>query len=577
MSEAVRVAATPNRETARARGAAGDLRPIVLLVAIVLATLLVWVQGAQWGHPYAFHSDEIRYLSRVVEHPSVPIWTVYGRWPIYFQRVAAWLTGRPASDLVLARVLSALVSAAALMAVARAAALLNGWRSAFVALSLIAGAPVVVQSAHFFITDVWLYAFVASALLFCFRVVERGGWVDSVAIGLCWGIAAGSKLSGVFLLPAVVLAHILRRQPHRARRLAAVCAIAAGVTLVGQPTLWLHGLPAYLQQGELLVHLEVAAGTYLPAYTLQFANTSAWTYYWSPLLLWGAAPLLLAAGSVGGMVALWHVARHFRGAGGDRAPDRLLIALVVFATFYLMSAGQYSKYVRYVLPLLPPLAVLGGWGLSTFARRFNPRAQVAALGMIAAVGYLPGLAVAQMYTRPDTRLQAADWVGDHIPGRSVICHEPDVGYAVPPIGLGGPAYGATATRDYTGILLDWGLLYNASDYLRQHQAAPISESPDLQALRTQAQQRAQIESWLAQCDWIILSDRFADQYLPLPEDFQAISSLYDDLLSHRRADFVQAAEFRSLPGLWGVSVDDRSSELTFRSFDHPTIWIFRRK
>jgi hypothetical protein len=199
------------------------------------------------------------------------------------------------------------------------------------------------------------------------------------------------------------------------------------------------------------------------------------------------------------------------------------------------------------------------------------------LVVVAILGLMPGLSYNQIYRHPTTRLQAAAWIEQNIPARSTICHEPDLGYAVPPIGMGGPAYGNTASHDYKGTLLDWGLLYNASDYLRQNQRTPVAETPETQAVRTRLQQEARIQAWSATCDWMILSDRFADQFLPLPDDFQAISTFYADLLSGRHPDFDVVAEFRSLPSLFNVTIDDRKSELTFRSFDHPTIWIFHRR
>jgi hypothetical protein len=189
---------------------------------------------------------------------------------------------------------------------------------------------------------------------------------------------------------------------------------------------------------------------------------------------------------------------------------------------------------------------------------------------------VPGVMYTRIYRHLDTRLQAATWVERNIPARSPICHEPDLGFAVPPIGLGGPSYGNTGSSEYQGTLLDWGLLYWASDYVRQNQSAPVVETSEMQSVRSQAQQQLRVNSWLATCDWIILSDRFADQFMPLPDEFEAIGTFYKDLLSNRHSEFHQVAEFRSLPGILGFTVDDSRSELTFRSFDHPTIWIFRR-
>jgi hypothetical protein len=105
----------------------------------------------------------------------------------------------------------------------------------------------------------------------------------------------------------------------------------------------------------------------------------------------------------------------------------------------------------------------------------------------------------------------------------------------------------------------------------------VNRSAECDELSTQAQQRARIQTWLSSCDWLVLSDRFADQYLPLSVEFEAISAFYSDLLNCRDGGWEQVAEFWSWPQLFGVSVDDRGSELTFRSFDHPTIWVFRRR
>ena len=77
---------------------------------LVGAAAVRWLSGVDWGFPYGFHSDELRYLTRIVEDPSVAIWTIYGRWPIYFQRIASWISGRPRTDLLLARQLSVCVS-----------------------------------------------------------------------------------------------------------------------------------------------------------------------------------------------------------------------------------------------------------------------------------------------------------------------------------------------------------------------------------------------------------------------------------------------------------------------------------
>ena len=285
------------------------------LVVGIIATgsWLLWTQGAHWGQPFGFNPDEYRYLTRIVNDPSVAFWTTYGRWPIYFQRIAAGLTGTSMSDLVLARQLSALVSCAGLIAAALSSRKISGGFGAVLTIASLAGAPSVVQSAHFFITDVWLYVGVTFTILFCLQTLENTGWPTTVALGVSWGIATGSKLSGVFLLPAVFLAYAFSRGYHRRWKLVGACILAASITLLGQPTLLAYGVQAYLRDGALLSTLRVIAGAALPAYTLQFANTPAWTYYFTHLLWYGAGPFLLVAASAGRIIAIAHAfrRRHF--------------------------------------------------------------------------------------------------------------------------------------------------------------------------------------------------------------------------------------------------------------------------
>jgi hypothetical protein len=160
--------------------------PYKLTVVLIIAlTAIIGWRGATWGQPYAFHSGEWRYLSRVAADPSAPIWTIYGRWPIYFQRIAAQLAGQSPVDLVLARQVTLLVSLSGLVMSGLAARQLAGWRGAMLAVALVAGAPIVSQTANFFITDVWLYAGFACGKLrgvpgltpFCWLVHGASQWV----------------------------------------------------------------------------------------------------------------------------------------------------------------------------------------------------------------------------------------------------------------------------------------------------------------------------------------------------------------------------------------------------------------
>ena len=94
---------------------------------VVSISALLWFQGNTWGQPVDFHPDEQRYLVNIVNEPATPFWTLYGRWPIYAQRLGAWLLDRTTTDVVLARYISTLTSVVGLVLAGLAAREIAGW------------------------------------------------------------------------------------------------------------------------------------------------------------------------------------------------------------------------------------------------------------------------------------------------------------------------------------------------------------------------------------------------------------------------------------------------------------------
>ena len=368
-----------------------------LTLFLIVITILLWISGADWGKPFGFHPDELQYLTRIIDDPPVPIWTTYGRWPIYFQKIMTWILAIPPTDLYFARYLSVLVSASGIVATGLATKDLAGWKGALLTTAFISGAPAVVQAAHFFITDVWLWAGLSWSLFFCLRIIKEHKWRNVVGLGIAWGLSIGSKLTGLFLLPTVIFVCFLAWKKHWWKGGVIIGTVAGLTALLGQPTLLVHGIDAYLIRGELLYRLGITAGTYLPPYTLQFQNTPAWTYYFTHLLYWGAAPPLLFLGFLGLFVALFLFVRSWINLDHNSKLQRIMIPVLVFGPFYLMSAGQHDKYTRYILPLLPPMAIIASWLLSTVLRNVERISETLLMIAVVFLGYLPGLMYGQIY------------------------------------------------------------------------------------------------------------------------------------------------------------------------------------
>ncbi|MEZ5290199.1 MAG: glycosyltransferase family 39 protein [Vicinamibacterales bacterium] len=177
------------------------------------------------------------------------------------------------------------------------------------------------------------------------RVPRPRGWLVAAALAAALGFLTKGPLAVV--LPAIVVGPIVAIERRRSRIRAADVLVAAAVFLaVALPWYvamwWRHGTP-YLESFFVGDNLERFA-------TDRFNEPRPWWYY-LPVIVGGMAPwapfLLLGAGAFGRLAG---------GRGGPGSMEtRLLVWIVVPLVLLTVSVG---KQPRYVLPLLPPLAML---------------------------------------------------------------------------------------------------------------------------------------------------------------------------------------------------------------------------
>jgi hypothetical protein len=97
------------------------------------------------------------------------------------------------------------------------------------------------------------------------------------------------------------------------------------------------------------------------------------------------------------------------------------------------------------------------------------------------------------------------------------------------------------------------------------------------ATRHDAEKRAHIQTRLDQVDWIVMADDFTEFYEHLPAaEHGVVKQYYQDLFAGRLG-FTLERTFKVYPSLFGYEINDDRAELTFRLFDHPRIFIFKRR
>lgn len=411
---------------------------LALLTAGALA-LRLWNAGA--GLPHFPQSDEPGVLGMAVRfgtgdlnphwftYPTLWLYVLFAAFGAYF--VAGRAVGLfgsladfqaryfvdPSALYVIGRGLSALLGAATIPLVYALGARLAGRPAGFVAATLVAVAPLHVQYSHYLVTDVPLTFAVALAMLLLLRLAagERpaGAWLPALAVGLTTSV---KYPAGLLLLP-LGAALVLRAPPPRAvPRVAVALAAAGGWVLAG----FLLGTPYALLDLPALVRGVGEKLDYAVSGHLGFDPAErGFMRYLLRDLPEGAGPLVTALGLAG---FVWMTVR----AVLRREAGPLLVAAFALPTFLAFAASRVP-WARYLLPLLPFLAIGAAFALWRLTAPLPTRWRAAARAVLVVVALAGPCALSVGWVaslaRPDTRTEARAWVERHIPAGSTLALE----------------------------------------------------------------------------------------------------------------------------------------------------------
>ncbi len=396
------------------------------IVAILLVATALRLTGVAWDGGIGAHPDE-RYLVGVAEEMArllewdpfiVDASFPYGHVPLYL-----FILLGGTDRLMAARLLTglldvgtvALTAALACTLIAAAGGSRRRSGGALVAALFLAVMPFHVQQAHFATADVPLTFFSTGALLFAARALVRSpaqSEAECLLAGIWAGLAMGCKAGAPLLLIPVALAGALGAEGRRGRIRRAVGALGAALA-----TFTITSPFAALEFSRFLTNVTAQAalvrGAALVPYTLQYRGTLPYLYPVAQQLVWGMGPVLGLLG-FGGLV--WITARAARG----RLSPAGWVVLAWALPFFAFTGGLYVKFPRYLLPLMPVLAVYAAQWLIAMGR--GPSSFVLfTLAVLPAA--LLSLALVGSYGRPHPWVAASEWIQMHIPSGSVIAVE----------------------------------------------------------------------------------------------------------------------------------------------------------
>jgi 4-amino-4-deoxy-L-arabinose transferase-like glycosyltransferase len=206
--------------------------------------------------------------------------------------------------------------------------------------------------------------------------------------GIAVGVATGFKYPGVFLLVPLVVAAW-----KQWTRLAVGAGLAAVAFLASSPFVLVHRSQAWHEAR----HVQQLARDGWLGFEHDHAAPVAYV-----ARLWdGLGPVLIVC-VLGLVVALFR-----------RSRVDLILALFVLVYFVDLLTLR-AHFDRYVLPIVPPLAVLGS--------RFRSLAPVILLLLVIPLTW--SIRDTKELTRTDTRVVAHRWVGTHIPAGTHVAADP---------------------------------------------------------------------------------------------------------------------------------------------------------
>ena len=557
-----------------------------------------------------------------VNSPLNPHFFAYGSFPLYLLAGVAhgltWLTqwthgafhpsdGGSFDDFnhftLIGRALSALFDTGSVIFSGLIARRLAGRWAGLLAAAFVAVIPFEVQVSHFYAVDTPTVFFILLTLWASIGLAQYAThhptsalttrsqltrdsltiWLYGLLAGAGFALAIASKVSALPLAAPMLLACLLawRRRGVEVGILAAAGMVAAAIVtfLVTSPYALIDWKEFIAQVSE---QTALSQGKLDYPYVRQFADTTPYLYQLRQMLLYDMGIPLASLGLAG---FGWAVSRFWR-----RWDDDWGILLAWIVPYFAIIGDAYTKFTRYMLPLFPPLAICGAgalaaliaWSVARLSAEDGPRG-VFALGLAQRLSALWGanwarwagatlgvaillattlnaLALDNIYSAPNTRVQASTWIYNTIAPHSVITSEvwdDPLPIQVPPARVGANGMGYTAA----------GKPIDPSEY----------GNIGLNLYDSDTQQKAaQLAGSLAVANVIVISSQRLLGSIPKLPDRYPMTTRYYRLLFSGALGFDLAAQFSTSPHLGPLTFSDSGADESFSVYDHPPVWIFVR-
>jgi hypothetical protein len=289
---------------------------------------------------------------------------------------------------------------------------------------------------------------------------------------------------------------------------------------------------------------------YIFPYTLQYVGTIPYLYYLKNIAIYGVGPFIFGFFLLG-LYEYFIEIDYSKYKKVFKHINAETIFFIFYIVYFLAVGRSAVKFMRYMLPLYPFLAILAGYGLYKLLESISYRRKQIVIVLTVFIVVAWCIAFVNMYVAQNTRIQATKWINDYIQPGTVLAveHWDD---RLPVYDNGKYQFVEMTLYDRPDDDVKWNRLANN---LNQADYIIIASN----RLYTPLQR-------LNDCDKYLFCFPETDKY-------------YKKLLNNG-SQFKKVAEFTSYPniqiGSLKLEIIDDPADESFTVYDHPKIMIFRK-
>jgi len=527
-------------------------RSRLLLLTIVIVGTILRIIGLYHGITY--HPDErgnVMHVMRLSFDNLNPKFFAYGSFPLYllffirtfFSLFSTYLSSYDGLFRI-GRVISVLFGVGSIIATYLIGKRMYTRRIGLFASLFLSLSVIHIQYCHFYAVDIWLTLMVAIIFLALLGIARNGRMKNYIVTGILFGIGLATKISILPLMLTVVLSHFIWvmksgtlfhfRQHWRLIVLFLVIAVTFSVC---QPYTYLD----YKKfSHDVREQSSMVRGIWQPPYTIQYEKTVRYLYHIDQMMKWSIGYPLVIAGLLGMILSLFGVYKRWYSI------ELLLLSWLI--PYFLITGSFKVKFLRYMLPILPFLCLLAARFFDVLIRDKSNRTRymfgLLAVSLTVVYLFLYSIAFVSIYTRPHTYITASKWIYKNISSNETILGEHwDDKLPVSVRGSG---------KKPRAIELP---MYEKDNKSKISFIADALEKGDYIALPTK---------------------RVYGSVGKMPERYP-VSARYYQLLLSGKLGYQLVKTFQSYPTIFGFELVDDLADESYSVYDHPKIYIFKKK